>query len=155
MDELIKQGQWWWLLVVPIATGSLALLGSWLGSRLGKTTEHEQWLRNEKIETYSEYLETIRRVDLLLERVVGGVSKPVELMEATDELGGSRLRLISSEAVREATKSHRDRRQALTEYLEHISPATVQTPEFKSASEKLHQSRTHLAELMARDLNID
>ncbi|MFE4078201.1 hypothetical protein [Paenarthrobacter sp. YIM B13468] len=56
MDELIKQGQWWWPFFVPIATGILAMLGSWLGSRWGKTTEHKQWLRNKKMEAYSDFL---------------------------------------------------------------------------------------------------
>jgi hypothetical protein len=57
MDELIKQGQWWWLVAVPVLTGALALLGSWWGSRLGKKTEHAQWLRNAKETAYVEFLD--------------------------------------------------------------------------------------------------
>lgn len=60
MDELIKQGQWWWLISVPVLTGMFALLGSWWGSRLGKTTEHAQWLRNEK---KKDYVEAIKATD--------------------------------------------------------------------------------------------
>ncbi|MGM7777918.1 hypothetical protein ACSVHC_18130 [Arthrobacter sp. KNU-44] len=52
MDELIKQGQWWWLVSVPVLTGVFALFGSWWGSKLGKNTEHWQWLRNEKQKEY-------------------------------------------------------------------------------------------------------
>ncbi|MBT2522758.1 hypothetical protein [Arthrobacter sp. ISL-28] len=51
MDDLIRQGQWWWLLV-PLGTGLFALIGSWVGSTLGKATEHWQWLRNEKQKEY-------------------------------------------------------------------------------------------------------
>lgn len=57
MDELIKQGQWWWLLV-PLATGLFALGGSWLGAHLGRRTEHSQWLRNEKRKAYHEFLKS-------------------------------------------------------------------------------------------------
>lgn len=55
MDELIRQGQWWWLLI-PLGTGILALTGSWVGAKLGQRTEHQQWLRNQKMETYASYL---------------------------------------------------------------------------------------------------
>jgi hypothetical protein len=62
MDELIKQGQWWWLVSVPVLAGAFALLGSWLGSKLGKSTEHWQWLRNEK---RKEYIAAIASMDTL------------------------------------------------------------------------------------------
>lgn len=57
MDEWIRQGHWWWLLVVPLATGVFALFGSWLGSMLGKTTEHDQWLRNQRMQNYMDFME--------------------------------------------------------------------------------------------------
>jgi hypothetical protein len=57
MDELIKQGQWWWLFAVPVLTGLFALGGSWWGSRLGKKTEHGQWLRNAKETAYVRFLD--------------------------------------------------------------------------------------------------
>jgi hypothetical protein len=56
MDEFIKQGQWWWLLIVPIATFVFALGGSWWGTNLGKITEHEQWLRNQKQAAYQKFV---------------------------------------------------------------------------------------------------
>ncbi|PNH86114.1 hypothetical protein [Arthrobacter sp. AFG20] len=46
----------WLLLGVPFLTGGLALLGSWYGSWLGRKTEHQQWLRNQKQTAYSEFL---------------------------------------------------------------------------------------------------
>lgn len=52
MDELIRQGQWWWPFLVPVATGVLALAGSWAGSKWGKTAEHKQWRRNQRQEAY-------------------------------------------------------------------------------------------------------
>lgn len=57
MDELIEQGQWWWVFAVPIATGMLAVLGSFLGTRFGKSAEHKQWVRNQKMKSYTEYLD--------------------------------------------------------------------------------------------------
>ncbi|MEW1821752.1 hypothetical protein AB0323_13350 [Arthrobacter sp. NPDC080031] len=56
MDEFIKQGQWWWLLIVPLATFVFALFGSWWGTNLGKITEHEQWLRNQKQTAYQKFV---------------------------------------------------------------------------------------------------
>ena len=58
MDELIKQGQWWWLLI-PLGTGLFALGGSWLGAFLGRSYEHEQWLRDRKQAAYAEFLSAI------------------------------------------------------------------------------------------------
>lgn len=60
MDEWIKQGHWWWLLVVPIATGIFALLGSWLGSKLGKSTEHKQWLRDQQRNAYADLIDSTK-----------------------------------------------------------------------------------------------
>lgn len=57
MDEWIKQGQWWWLFAVPIATGLLAVFGSFLGTRFGKSAEHQQWVRDQKMKFYTEYLQ--------------------------------------------------------------------------------------------------
>lgn len=56
MDEFIKQGHWWWLLVVPVATGVFALGGSWLGAWLGRATEHKQWIRDNKQKAYTRFL---------------------------------------------------------------------------------------------------
>lgn len=59
MDELIKQGQWWWPFAVPVAAGIFALVGSWFGTKWGKTTEHQQWLRNERTKVYADFLSAI------------------------------------------------------------------------------------------------
>ena len=51
MDELIK------VFGVPVLAGALALFGSWWGSRLGKKTEHKQWLRNARETAYVEFID--------------------------------------------------------------------------------------------------
>ena len=44
------------LVSVSILTGGFALAGGWIGSRLGRTNEHKQWLRNQRQTAYSEML---------------------------------------------------------------------------------------------------
>lgn len=44
-------------LLVPVLTGIFALVGAYLGGLLNRTNEHKQWLRNEKVVAYREYLE--------------------------------------------------------------------------------------------------
>lgn len=44
------------LAFVSILTGAFALGGTWLGSRLGRTNEHKQWLRNQRQTAYSEMM---------------------------------------------------------------------------------------------------
>lgn len=56
MDEFVKQGHWWWLLIVPVATFVFALLGSLWGSNLGKITKHKQWFRNQKQAAYQKFV---------------------------------------------------------------------------------------------------
>lgn len=58
MDELIKQGQWWWLVLPAV----LALFGSWLGAIIGKTSEHDQWLRNQRLEKYTTYVNACKHL---------------------------------------------------------------------------------------------
>lgn len=100
MEELIKQGQSWWPVAVPVLTGAFALLGSWLGSRLGKITEHEQWLRNSKQAAYAEYLSAIVEASSTL-------NPDVEAREAqrraTTAL--SQVRLIGANGVTSAAVS--------------------------------------------------
>jgi hypothetical protein len=61
MDELIKQGQWWWVLL-PIVTAVFAVAGSWLGAKLGKDNEHEQWLRDRRLEKYTTYANACKHI---------------------------------------------------------------------------------------------
>lgn len=66
MDQLIAQGQWWWLFPIPLLTFLFAISGSWIGSLLGKRTEHWQWLRNEK---RKEYIAAVDSLDSLILRI--------------------------------------------------------------------------------------
>lgn len=46
-----------WL--IPVTTGLLAVVGSWLGVGLSKFVEHDQWLRNEKYAVYKQVYEDL------------------------------------------------------------------------------------------------
>lgn len=101
MDGLIKEGQWWWAFLVPLATGLLALLGSWLGTKWGKTTEHQQWLRNQKIEVYTNLLRQIHASTLSLEAYKQGtqVGEPPNLQDITDTTN-ARLAIVAPYKIR-------------------------------------------------------
>ena len=66
MDFFSPEHWWWQILPVPVLTFILALAGSWWGARLGRTTEHWQWLRNEKQKIYVTILDQLEGV---LERI--------------------------------------------------------------------------------------
>lgn len=100
MDELIKQGQWWWMLI-PLGTGIFALVGSWLGSRLGKDNEHAQWRRNQKQVEYARYLDAVEDLNTALARIrwelepySSGVSAVDGMDEAHDRLVKATARLF-------------------------------------------------------------
>ncbi|MEZ2389066.1 hypothetical protein AB6813_05850 [bacterium RCC_150] len=144
---------------IPLLGGALgaALINGILALhklRRDRLNEHEQWLRNEKIETYSQYLEIIRLGDLTLEHAIVGAVSLDQVLASKDHIGGHRLRLISPKAVREATKHHIEKRAEVVDFLEHRSFETWQSPAFKAANEALYQSRMNLAEVMAEDLRI-
>lgn len=100
MEELIKQSQSWWPAAVPVLTGAFALLGSWLGSRLGKITEHGQWLRNSKQAAYAEYLSAIVEASSTLE-------PDIDAREAQRRaaIALSQIRLIGARRVTSAAVS--------------------------------------------------
>lgn len=107
MDEWIKQGHWWWLLVVPIATGVFALLGSWLGSRLARRSEQTQWTRNKKQEAYADFIGHMRitqqeSLPAVLE-MVGEIPTVDVALEAEEERLRAywQLELVSNDAVAE------------------------------------------------------
>ncbi|WP_457949682.1 hypothetical protein ACTAQI_03870 [Pseudarthrobacter sp. alpha12b] len=145
-----------WIPLLGSALGG-ALITSTFGLikiRQDKSLEHARWLRNEKVETYSNYLETVRLGDLMLEQVLTGASTREDALEFKDHIGGFRLRLISPETVRQATKLHRDSRNAFTEFLGESPLGLSKNPEFHAASEALYEARLHLAEVMAQDLRL-
>lgn len=92
MDELVKQGQWWWLILPAV----LALFGSWLGAKLGKTNEHEQWLRNQKVEKYTAYVNACKHIV----RVTNGTAPdPERFNESWTTLGLIDAELVASKKV--------------------------------------------------------
>jgi hypothetical protein len=95
VDELVRQGQWWWLLI-PLGTGVFALIGSWLGAKLGKTTEHAQWLRNRKVDSYTAYVNACKHI--VRGKQQGVTEQDVSKFEASF----TQLSLIDAELV--ATK---------------------------------------------------
>ncbi|MDR6637517.1 hypothetical protein [Paenarthrobacter nitroguajacolicus] len=103
MDELLRQGQWWWLLV-PIAAAVVGTVaGVWIGARLSKTTEHEQWLRNQKIDSYTNFLRQIhawiRALDKEHDAPMAADEESVPLKDITDTTN-ARLDLVASRKVR-------------------------------------------------------
>lgn len=90
------------LLIVPLTTALFALLGSYLGAKWGRTTEHRQWLRNERVKVYSDFLteiqEEIRKAEWsMLEQPVAVKFPHVHM---------ARIDVVGSEAVREAASDY-------------------------------------------------
>lgn len=44
----------WWL--VPVIAGVIGIIAGWLGNYWGKRAEERQWLRNEKLKVYPEFV---------------------------------------------------------------------------------------------------
>lgn len=97
MEELVRQGQWWWLVAVPVVSGGFALLGGWWGSKLGKNTEHTQWQRNERLKAYTDFLTSVTEE---LEKV-GSVDLDVDEVELKfPEEEMARIEIVGSQDVR-------------------------------------------------------
>lgn len=67
-------------LLISLLAGGFALGGSMLGSFLTRTNEHKQWLRNEKIRLYSEYLDMFGNVQ------IANVLKAIDDREPEEEI---------------------------------------------------------------------
>jgi hypothetical protein len=144
--EFINSGQWWWLLI-PLGTGICALLGSWLGSFLGKTTEHDQWLRNQRMQTYTEFLEACT---VMRNRSSGILNHTDEKFhESHALLGSGSAQFVASGKVREEIE------RFLSVYLPYVHGLTMIEPgpnasptpddvkrerEFEKASEALRSA---------------
>lgn len=152
MDDLVRQGQWWWLLI-PLGTGVFALIGSWLGSFLGRTTEHKQWLRNEKVETYSKFLMQTREGDFVIQHFLRGAIEGAKAVESGHFTGNHRLHIVAPKAIREAADHHIALRQVISKFVNE-RPVTGDNPTYLEAVEDLERNRARLLELMAADLGI-
>lgn len=92
MDELIRQGQWWWPFLVPVSTGLLALAGSWFGSKWGKTAEHKQWRRNQRQDAYLALFDAMGEYQTACNKVLMRQPDPQKALERVQE-AADRLQL--------------------------------------------------------------
>ncbi|UVJ37991.1 hypothetical protein [Arthrobacter sp. CJ23] len=146
MDELIKQGQWWWPFLVPVATGILAVAGSWFGTKLGKTTEHDQWLRNQKIEAYTNVLRqvhaSVNSLDARHHNLEPASSQHKDITDTTN----ARLLIVASDEV---TTYLNVNQYSLRRALE-----AVKTDGYENERSVLTQSVARLQESIRKDLGV-
>jgi len=150
MDKLVEPGQWW-LLLIPLGTGVFALVGSWLGARLGRTNEHWQWLRNEK---RKEYIAASDSISIRLQRInalVTGV--PLLTIPEREPASYGTLNILAPVPVKrkliEATNSIDHCLDALEDF--------ESDTRLERASEKYNDATAHFDELVAcmrKDLGI-
>lgn len=151
MDELITQGQWWRLFPVPLLTFIFAIAGSWWGSRLGRTTEHWQWLRNEKRERYVTVLNDLNAMmdqldaDILAEDLLN--EHPYDPTALTP------LRLIQPRSIRNSIAAILDE---MTACLDLIEAASTQEERNKALPimDSIREKEADLIGLMRADLKV-
>ncbi|MDP9982966.1 hypothetical protein J2W14_002368 [Pseudarthrobacter oxydans] len=104
MEDLVRQGQWWWLVAIPVVTGVFALAGAWFGGSLGKYNEHTQWRRNQRAEAYTDFLtalnEEIRKISHLRD------SRKADVVFPETEL--ARIEIVGSQNVRVLARKFQD-----------------------------------------------
>lgn len=146
MDKLVSEGQWWWLFVVPVAAGFFALLGSWIGSRLGKVTEHQQWLRNHKIESYTNLLRQAHASINSLDAHQHDVAPRENRLEGIEDVTNARLAIVGSREVRTWAVVHHDNlRRAFN---------AVKSDEYPTMRTNLKVSESRLEEAIRDDLDV-
>jgi hypothetical protein len=74
------------VILVPIVAGLFALLGSFAGSRLARSAEHEKWLRENRSVTFAKFLEllaTARKAasDVLFDRSLEEMARNIRVTE--------------------------------------------------------------------------
>lgn len=104
MEDLVRQGQWWWLIAIPVVTGVFALAGSWFGGRLGKNNEHTQWRRNERVKAYTDFLTAIDGETQKISHLRD--SRKVALEFPGAEL--ARIEIMASQSVRVLARKFHD-----------------------------------------------
>jgi hypothetical protein len=144
MDELFK------LFAVPILTGAFALGGSWWGSRLGKKTEHAQWLRNAREKAYVQFIDQAKTLlaeahwtpQYGPERVEWGKERILALRPTV-------LYLLAPSDIRDLAKVIHDRLMWLSSTL---STESSDWPHVKAAKESVWEELEQLSELCRKDL---
>lgn len=123
MDQLISQGHWWQLFPVPLVTFIFAVAGSWWGSRLGRTTEHKQWLRNEKLNVYKELHRASEDIMRAFSRAPYEYGHPLDLVELLQEFHRIPTSMFASRKVVRAYREFMTSILALTEATATVDPA--------------------------------
>ncbi|MDP9885501.1 hypothetical protein J2W21_003024 [Sinomonas atrocyanea] len=101
-DAAMSATDWIQLAAVPVLTGLFALLGGWLGSKIGKATEHQQWLRNQKHEAYVSFLNEARD---FLTKYRSLNSESFDWKEFVTRIRPTNILILAPEPIREAATS--------------------------------------------------
>lgn len=144
MDELIK------LLAVPVLTGLFALGGSWWGSRLGKNTEHAQWLRNSREKAYVRFLDQAQT--LLTEAhwtPQYGPERVKWMKERVMDLRPTVIFLLAPDEIRNLAKAIHERLLWLSGTL---SSESARQPHVEKSASTVQTDLVRLAELCRADL---
>lgn len=151
MKALIEQGQWLGPFVVPAITGAFALFGSWFGMKLGKATEHNQWLRNERLEAYAAFLEANEAVQRTMSDTPYGRKTPEDVYRAIDSISLQRLELLGSPATKAAANQFGGAMLDLGDVYDPIPPDLSRLP---AAKDTYYTTLEELIECMAKDLKL-
>jgi hypothetical protein len=134
-------------LTVPILTGLLALLGSWLGAVLGRKTEHAQWKRDQKVKAYADFLEAAKPFDI--------ESLGLDSQKHLDSLTHDTLRvqMLGSEKVYQAAREVHRAMAAVSEMIDDIPiKDKEEEAELGGRVSKLRSTVDHFSDAVRRDL---
>lgn len=144
MDELFK------LFAVPVLTGLFALGGSWWGSRLGKKTEHSQWLRNAREKAYVQFLDQAQT--LLAEAIWTQPYGPERVEWGKDRIVALRptvIYLLAPDEIRDLAKVIHGRLMWLSGAL---NSETSDEPHVRKSRESAWDELQRLSELCRKEL---
>lgn len=151
MDQLISQGQWWWVFSIPLLTFIFALAGSWWGSRLGRTTEHWQWLRNEKRERY---VTTLNDLNQMMDQLDADILAETLLDERPyDPTALTSMRLIQPREIRNTIASIVDEMSICLDLLE-AAKTQEERDKARPLLDTIREKEADLIGLMRADLNV-
>ena len=150
------------LFAVPVASAIFALFGSWLGTRWGRANEHKQWLRNERVKVYSEFLtelkEEIRKAEWSTLQQRAPVKFPHVHMARIDVVGSHAVRSAAKEYGTHVTSYELAGRLLAAEpgFLEIPGPNTAKRQQdFMEARNGLLEIGQRFDEVIRKDLRTD
>ncbi|WP_323960481.1 hypothetical protein GC088_03245 [Arthrobacter sp. JZ12] len=141
----------WQIAIITTATGgAFAIIGSWLGSKWGKKTEHDQWLRNEKKQVYVSSLRALDELRLFLLDVRAGLASKSSL-EQSDYI--PTFSLLAPKNVAERYEAYE---VALTVMLNSATPASsgeeVTDEEWKQIDQEVLEARHYFVQTVRGNL---